>query len=60
VKGVEVFSAVLASSARSYIPKGAQWNRLLPDTKYLWQVAALDSEGKVIIESEVRVFQAKR
>ncbi len=60
VRGVEVFSAVLASSTRSYIPKDTQWKRLLPGTKYLWQVAALDVEGKVIGESNLRVFQAKQ
>ena len=57
VKGVEVFSATLPAGSASYALKAGQWGRLDPDKGYLWQVQAVNAEGKVISETELRSFQ---
>ena len=58
VKGVEVFSATLPAGATSYSLKSGQWERLGPDKGYLWQAQAIDADGKIISETELRSFKA--
>lgn len=56
VRGVEVFSATLPVSASSYALRSEQFTRLKQGSSYLWQVQALDSQGKVVAETELRSF----
>ena len=57
IKGVDVFSSALPADALRFTPRAEQWKRLRPGVKYLWQIQALDTAGKVMTESELRIFQ---
>jgi hypothetical protein len=56
-KGVLVFSAELPPNTQKYVPRNDQLQRLHPQKWYVWQVVALDENGKIISESELRSFQ---
>ena len=56
LKGVEIFSATLPDNAKSFSLKPDQIKRLRSGKNYLWQLQAIDRDGKVIAQTEVRRF----
>ena len=52
-----ISAGLTTSNFSSYRLRKEQSERLQPGKRYLWQVQALDSAGKIVAETGLRSFQ---